>query len=288
MRSMTGYASIEKNGVERDLVVEIRSVNNRYLEVYTNLPSHLTAMEPEIKNLVSSVAARGKVEISIRLREYEEDLIVHVDHRAVNAARKALQTIGEIAGIDRDPTFGEILSFEGVIQTERRREVDRYREEILSVVQDVLERWNQTRSSEGSVTAADIMSHVDRVERAARVFAEHGSEVETIVYRTVREKFRDILGDDVDEQRVYTEAAALVLRHATNEEVVRLRSHIQAFRDLAATDQPMGKRLDFICQEMNREINTVGSKTILPVVQAAVIEAKDAVEAIREQVRNIE
>ena len=288
MRSMTGFAAVEENGTDRSLVVEIRSVNNRYLEVYCNLPSFLSDLEPEIKTRVGAMAARGKVEVTVRLREYRENLAVHVDPRAVEAAREALQEIGRIAGITREPSYADILSFEGVIHTERQQESASYRDEILNVLKEALERWDVTRLREGESTRTDIRKHIERVDHAANVFAEHGPEVEQAIYRAVRDKFREVLGDEADEQRVYAEAAALILRHATNEEVVRLRSHVEAFREVLSSSKPMGKRLDFICQEMNREINTTGSKTILPVVQAAVVEAKDAVEAIREQIRNIE
>lgn len=288
MRSMTGYASLERNGQERELGVEIRSVNSRYLEIHLNLPSFLASLEPEIKGIVSGAAARGKVEISVRLREFRENLEVHVDERAVYAARDALLEIGRLAGIDGRPAYSDILAFEGVIHTERRLDAETYRDEVLEIIGDALKLWNETRSREGAGTQADINRHVTRLEKAVALFAEYAPEVEKTVFRTVRDKFREVLGDTVEEQRVYTEAAALMLRHATNEESARLRSHLEAFRELLGSDQPMGKRLDFVCQEMNREINTTGSKTILPAVQTAVVEAKDAVEAIREQIRNIE
>jgi uncharacterized protein (TIGR00255 family) len=270
-------------------MVEIRSVNNRYLEISVNLPSFLASLEPEIKSRASAVAARGKVEITVRLLERRENLEIHVDHRAVCAARDALTEIGRIAGVDAGITFADILAFDGIVQTERRYDAGEYRDELLGTLDEALTHWNETRVREGQSTARDINSQIARIRESLRVFSAHGKEGEQEIYRSVREKFREILGDDVEEQRVYTEAAALALRHGTNEEEVRLRSHLDAFTEvLAVSGQPIGKRLDFICQEMNREINTTGSKTYLPVVQAAVIEAKDAVESVREQVRNIE
>lgn len=288
MRSMTGYASVENRGVDRDVTVEIRSVNNRYLELFVSLPSYLAGLEPEIKSIVRDAAARGKVEITVRLREHAEDLVVRVDARAVEAARDALHEIGRIAGTGGTPTVQDILGFDGIIQTERRHDVDRSRDEVVLCLRDALVQWNETRSREGEATGSDIQQQLRRVRECATVFADHSAETETQILNTVRDKFRDVLGDEVDEQRVYAEAAALIVKHATNEEIVRLRTHLDAFDELITVDRPIGKRLDFICQEMNREINTTGSKTVLAVVQAAVVEAKDAVEAIREQIRNIE
>lgn len=288
MRSMTGFASVERNGTERDLVIEIRSVNNRYLEVYSNVPTFLADLEPEIKSLVGTVAARGKVEVTIRLREHQEDVVVYVDQRAVEAAREALDEIRRHAKLEGEPSYSDILSFDGVIHSERRHDTSGYQDELLDTLREALRRWDATRVREGEATRVDVQRHVDRIDECVRVFAEHGPKAEKFIFQTVRDKFRDLLGDETEEQRVYTEAAALVLRHAINEEVARLSSHVDALKELLSAPHPTGKRLDFICQEMNREINTTGSKTVLPEVQAAVVEAKDAVESIREQIRNIE
>ena len=288
MRSMTGYGYAEASDSQRDLSIEIRSLNNRYLEVYTSLPSFLNPLEPQIRKAVGAQALRGKIEVQIRLLEHRNDLEIHVDPTAVAAARSALAQIADLAGIDHPPAYRDILEFEGVIQTERRRDPELYREDILHVLAEALAAWNVTRDSEGEVTRGDITHHLDRVRIAATVFAEAAPRVEQLLLDAVRSRFREVLGDDADEQRVYAEAASLMVKHATNEEVVRLRSHVDSFAELLNQDTGVGKRLDFICQEMNREINTTGSKTVLPEVQDAVVEAKDAVEAIREQIRNIE
>ncbi|MFW5693788.1 MAG: YicC/YloC family endoribonuclease [Alkalispirochaeta sp.] len=288
MRSMTGYGYAEASNSERDLSIEVRSLNNRYLEVYTSLPSFLNPVEPEIRKMVGAHARRGKIEVQVRLREYRSDLAIHVDPNAVNAARAALARIAELSGIEQPPTYHDLLEFDGVIHTERQRDPDAYREDILSVLEEALTAWNATRDSEGDITRRDIERHLNRVRAAAATFAESAPRVEQLLLDAVRSRFREVLGSEADEQRVYAEAALLMVKHATNEEVVRLRSHIDSFADLLNQADGVGKRLDFICQEMNREINTTGSKTVLPDVQDAVVEAKDAVEAIREQIRNIE
>jgi uncharacterized protein (TIGR00255 family) len=285
---MTGYGFAETSNADRDLSVEVRSLNSRYLEVYTSLPSFLNPLEPEIKKAVGAQALRGKVEVQIRLREYRSDVEIHVDRNAVDAARNALLQIREIADIDHAPGYRDILEFDGVIQTERRRDAEAYREDILHVLDQALSSWNETRVSEGGVTRNDIERHLHRVRTSATVFADAAPRVEQFVLDAVRSRFREVLGDEADEQRVYAEAAMLMVKHATNEEVVRLQSHVDSFAALLNEEGGIGKRLDFICQEMNREINTTGSKTVLPEVQDAVVEAKDAVEAIREQIRNIE
>jgi len=288
IRSMTGYAYVERTTEERTLSVEIRSVNNRYLEIYPSLPSVLSPLDPEIRRIISGRALRGKVEVGVRLREYDDTIEIHVDRTAARSARAALDEIAAAAGITATPTFSDILAFEGIIHTERPHDLDRYRSVLFPLLDEALVRWDETRVGEGSATVDDIRRQIQRLERSIEVFAAKASEVDAVILQSVRERFREILGDEVEEQRVIAEAAMLAVKHGTNEEMVRLRSHVDTLRTLLDEGGSIGKRLDFVCQEINREVNTTGSKTIFPDVQNAVVEAKDAVEAIREQVRNIE
>lgn len=288
IRSMTGYAFLEQSDDDRTIAIEIRSFNNRYLEIYPSLPSFLSPLEPEIRGIVNDRASRGKIEISIRIREFTNTPVIHVDQGAVAAARHALDRIAESGGIQDSPRFEDILAFEGVVQVERKRDLDNYRDVLFPLLGEALHRWDDTRLSEGATTAEDIQRHLHRMEGAVAVFREKAAETESTIVQAVRDKFRDVLGSDVEEQRVLAEAASLALKHGTNEEMARLRSHIDGMKSLLATGGSVGKRLDFICQEINREVNTTGSKTIFAEVQSAVVEAKDAVESIREQLRNIE
>jgi len=288
MRSMTGFAVAEERNDHRDLAIEIKSVNNRYLDISVGLPSFLMPLEADIKKAVATVARRGKIEVAIRLREYREDVRIHVDEGAVRAAVDALNRIGAVAGIETTPTIGDILRFEGIVQSERLRDPEEYREPIMAVLDRALRDWDQTRRREGAATLVDIRRQLDRLRHAADLFTTAAPEVEQQILDSIRSRFREVLGDEAEEQRIYAEAAAMIIKHSTNEEVVRFRSHIDGFEELLRSDESVGKRIDFLCQEMNREINTTAGKTILPSVQHAVVEAKDAVEAIREQVRNLE
>jgi len=288
MRSMTGFAVAEERNGHRDLAIEIKSVNNRYLDISVGLPSFLMPLEADIKKAVATVARRGKIEVAIRLREYREDVRIHVDEGAVRAAVDALNRIGAVAGIETTPTIGDILRFEGIVQSERLRDPEEYREPIMAVLDRALRDWDQTRRREGAATLVDIRRQLDRLRHAADLFTTAAPEVEQQILDSIRSRFREVLGDEAEEQRIYAEAAAMIIKHSTNEEVVRFRSHIDGFEELLRSDESVGKRIDFLCQEMNREINTTAGKTILPSVQHAVVEAKDAVEAIREQVRNLE
>lgn len=288
MKSMTGYGHAELHTGDRDLTVDLRSVNNRYLDVSVSVPSFLAPLEQEIKARVARHAHRGKVDLYLRLREYSSDVVVHVDRGAVAAAREALAEIASHAGISAEPGYRDILAFEGVIQTETRRDPESFRDDVFTAVDQALEQWDASRRTEGIATRDDITHHLDRLRESLDVFAAAAPQVEARILETVRSRFREVLGNEADEQRIYAEAAMLMVKHATGEEVSRLRGHIQSFAEILEEDGAIGKRLDFVCQEMNREINTTGSKTILSDVQNAVVDAKDAVEAIREQIRNVE
>lgn len=288
IHSMTGYAVVERSDERRTLSIEIRSVNNRYLDVSLQLPSYLAALEREIRSAVGSAASRGKVDLSVRLRERIDAQSVEVDEGAVRAAREALDRVARLAGVSAEPTLADIMAFDGVIATARTRDVEEYRSPVLEVLAEALASWNAQRAREGEATREDIARQLARVRESARVFTTFGPRVETSVFESVRTRFREVLGDEADEQRIYAEAASLIVRYSTNEEMVRLASHLAACETMLRDGGQVGKRLDFLCQEVNREINTIASKTIFPEVQAAVVEAKDAVEAIREQVRNLE
>ncbi len=288
MRSMTGYASAAERNGERDLRVEVRSLNNRYLDISVSMPSFLLPLEAEIKRVVAGVARRGKVEVTIHLREFVDSIEMRVDTAAVGAAIEALNEVARLADIQTAPTVGDVLRFEGIIQPERLRDPESYREALIAVLERALASWDEVRSAEGEATKVDICRQIDRIRDAVDVFLAAAPEVERQIFDAVQSRFRDVLGDEADEQRIYAEAATLIVKHSTNEELVRLQSHLEGFDRLLETNQSVGKRIDFLCQEINREINTTAGKTILPEVQHAVVDAKDAVEAIREQVRNLE
>lgn len=288
MRSMTGYGQSQRSNEDRELAVEIKSVNNRYLEISVTMPGFLGGLEAEIKRAIAAVAVRGKVDVYVRLREYRDAVRYRVDTGAVAAARAALREIGAVAGIEREPEYRDILQFDGIIQIEKERDAEMYRTDLFAVLEEARSQWDDSRRTEGDATARDIREHLGRVATAAAVFADAAPETERLIHEAVAARFRDVLGDEAEEQRVYAEAAMLMVRHATNEEVARLRSHIESFTTVMAEEGSVGKRLDFICQEMNREVNTTGSKTVLASVQDAVVEAKDAIEALREQIRNVE
>ncbi len=285
---MTGYGIVERIFAQREVSVTVRSVNNRYLDVYINAPVTLSPFETEIKKRVSTVAQRGKVEVFVQVREHAPSAMVTVNVDAASLAWQELTRLRESVPISQEPTYADLFAFDGVLERTSSPVPEDLVTDVMLTLDEAVTAWNKSRTAEGDATGEDISNHLQRVIASAQIFARYQADAEQRITEQVRQKFREILGDAVDEQRVYTEIAVLLLRHGTHEEISRLESHIAAFEALLGKDGAVGKRLDFICQEMNREINTTGSKTTIPQVQGAVVEAKDAVEAIREQVRNVE
>ncbi len=288
MTSMTGYGFAESVEDERSVSVEIRSYNNRYLEVVPGLPAHLAALEPEIRSHVSSAIRRGKVDVQVRVREFSSAIDIRLDEHSVATAIELLGRIAQRDGVSGRVTVGDLLQIDGVLTSERRRSVDEVRAHVLRLLDGALNSLNTAREREGAVTRSDIEANFNRIRSFEALFESKGVETERRIIENIREKFSAVVGDEMEESRIYNEAAAFVVKHSTNEELKRLRSHLNLFAMTLESVGPIGKKLDFICQEINREINTMASKALLPEVQHAVIEAKDALESIREQVRNVE
>lgn len=291
MISMTGYGYAERQDEQYSAVVEVKSYNNRYLDVNCSLPGVLSQLETQIRDRIAGVARRGRVEVFIRFRDKEDDLSVSVDQSVVRTYLAALAELRTIAGITEPVQLDHLLSREGVLTSERVVDVDR----AWLVVEPLLERslgeFAESRRAEGIRLAADIQSQLARIDRCVDAFEAHSEEIETTIRVGLQQRFREVFGSEIDENRVLAEVAVQLTRFSINEEIVRLHAHLDSFRDTgfgSGTDVPVGKKLDFLCQELNREINTTGSKSIIVEINQLVVEAKDALENVREQLRNVE
>ncbi|MFW5688258.1 MAG: YicC/YloC family endoribonuclease [Spirochaetota bacterium] len=288
MISMTGYGFAERLDEQLNATVEVKSVNNRYLDVNVTLPGSLGPLEPQVRESVSKHAARGRVDVFIRLRELQEDLEVYVDRSALGGYLRALEELRDVAGIDEPVSVDHVLRFDGVIKSERRQDRDRYWETIGPLLERALEGFVESRTREGEELERDIMGQLARVEAAVEAVAGHEQEIERQVRGNLSDRFRDVVGDAVEESRMLAEVAVQLTRFSINEEIVRLRAHLTGFRTTAKGSGAVGKKLDFLCQEMHREINTIGSKSVVLAISEQVVEAKDALENVREQLRNVE
>jgi uncharacterized protein (TIGR00255 family) len=288
MKSMTGYACREITGEDITLSVEIKAYNSRFLELSVNLPPWLSSLEPRIRDLMSFRIGRGKIEITVRLREHNAKISVSVNTEAALAYQKAVSLLAESLKTGEKPGLSLILGMEGVLEVEKSRDDDRYWKHIEPVLLKAAEEFEAERLREGRHTEADIFSHIGVIEAAVEAVAAQAPALEASIKENLRSRFAELLGNQIDENRVLAETAVLLVKYSISEEISRLSSHLAEFRAETRRNPSPGKKLDFLCQEINREINTIGSKTTVLEVSRAVVDMKDALENVREQLRNIE
>jgi len=288
IKSMTGFAHREIEGAGLRGSIAIKSYNNRYFDLSISLPPYLARLEPRFRDYLAERVVHGKVELNLRVRELDVPVRASADLEAAKAVAGVLRSIGRACGIEEAPRLANILSFEGVVAYERDVDDDglwsRLEPELAACFTD----YEDSRIREGAATRADIQTQLGRITAAADAVRDRVPEIERTVKTQLQGRFKEVMGDAADEGRVLAETASLLMKYTVNEELSRLAAHINSFGRIMDGEEAPGKKLDFLCQEMNREVNTIGSKNILLPVSEAVVELKDALENIREQLRNIE
>lgn len=293
VKSMTGYGRARSTLDKRDITVEVRSVNNRYLDTTVKLPRAYIFAEDAIKQRVQRAVSRGKVDVFVTIDATAADIAaVTVNEPLANAYMAALRTIKALGGDALAGPYSaiDVARFPDVLTVAKADEdLESVGADVCSVAGQALDAFNAMRAVEGKKLAADIGARLDTIEALT-------SEVEKRSPETVKEyreklaaRMQEVLqGACVDEARILTEAAIYADKVAVDEETVRLRSHISQLRDMLASSEPMGRKMDFLIQEVNRESNTVGSKCNDVEIARIVVELKAEIEKIREQVQNIE
>ena len=289
MNSMTGYGYRELVNDNTQVSVEIRSVNSRFLDLTINLPPYLNQLESRFRKLVTEKLVRGKVDIFIHVRDNNSNATVSADTQAALMYRDAIAKVAESLGLKSDDIpLGLIIQQEGVLSVSRDYDVESYWKKIEPVFVDAMDQLLADRAREGENLKRDLLSKLDVLDGCALFFKEWQPKMEAKFRETITKKFAELLGDRVDEKKILEETASMLVKYTINEEIIRLQSHLEAMRKEITDDPVPGKRLDFICQEANREINTIGSKNQFTEVGAMVVNAKDALENIREQSKNVE
>lgn len=288
MTSMTGYSYIEQNTENAVVSVEIKSVNSRFLDLTVNLPPFLNPLESFFRDLVTKKVVRGKVDVFIRVKETESDVEITADTKAAKAYYDAIKKISDSIGYSQEIPIGLIVSQPGVLNSSKNYDAEKYKEMILPVFNSSLDVFVKDRFREGENLKKDLLEKLVKLEECASFFKEWQPKMEAMFKEQITKKFNELLGDNADENRIMTETAAMLVKYTINEEIVRLSSHLEAMKNEINDNPVPGKKLDFICQEINREINTIGSKNQFTEVGAMVITAKDAIENIREQSKNVE
>ena len=291
IKSMTGYGRANKSIDSLNVTVEIKSVNHRYFEFSARYPRIYGFLDEKMKSFVQSKVARGKIECYIQVENLEDDnVVVEVTHSLALVYADALNEISDRYGIDNGINAPSLGRFQDVLLV-RREEADE--EKIWSAVKETAEEavnsFIEMRTVEGEKMKNDISSRADYILENVAFIEKRSPETVKEYNDKLLARMRDVLGDThVEEQRLLTEAAIYADKIAVAEETVRLRSHIDQLRTFLVSEEAIGRKMDFLVQEMNREANTIGSKAQDVEIARRVLEIKSEIEKIREQVHNIE
>ncbi len=291
IRSMTGYGSAKGTVAGFAITIELRSVNNRYLDLGIKLPRGFLFAESEIKNYIQQKVSRGKLDFFLTLDSVESDQTrIRVNSRLAEAYRNAITEIGQNLELPTSVSALDIARFSDVLSLEKE-ELDQaaFLEQLMPLLDTALLDFNAMRSREGEKLAKDLLQKADRIEDMVLAVERQAPNTVSAYRERLEAKLREVLNDTaVAEERVIAEAAIFADRVATDEETVRLHSHLSQFRKMMAEGSPIGRKLDFLIQEFNREANTIGSKCQDSEIAYLVVDLKSEIEKIREQVQNIE
>lgn len=289
--SMTGYGRAGALLHGRDIKVELRSVNARFFEYSSRLPRSCAFLEDKLKKLVATKVSRGKVELSLSIQTVTAaDTVVSVNWSLAQGYRAALDSLIEKMDLKNDVTAGMIARFPEVLtQTAAPTNEDELWQDVQSVALQAVDAFVAMRAVEGEKLKADVAGRLDTIEELVAKI-EQGSAGRVQAYSDkLYARLQELLGDrSIDESRLVTEAAIFADKTAIDEETVRLHSHVAQYREILALDEPVGRKLDFLTQELNRESNTIGSKCQDVAITRLVVELKSEIEKIREQIQNIE
>lgn len=296
-KSMTGYGRAQRLQDGRDVLVEIRAVNHRYYEFSARLPRTCLYLEEKLKRFLNGQVARGKVEVAVTItRPDGKDAQIAVNRSVaegyVNALRALNESLGEGGSLwlNDDISLSSLLRLPDIFTVTKEQEDE---EQIWAIVSEAageaLESFLTMRQAEGERLAADLLQKLSGLEQMLGQIEEIEPGVAESYREKLWQKLSELLADtQIDEQRILTETAIFAEKTAIDEETVRLHSHIAQFRTLLTSGEPVGRKLDFLVQEMNREVNTIGSKAQDLRITRLVVDMKSEIEKIREQIQNIE
>ncbi|NLW79586.1 MAG: YicC family protein [Ruminococcaceae bacterium] len=291
VKSMTGFGRARQILHGREITVEVKSVNSRYFEYYSKLPRSLGFLDDPLKKAVGAVVGRGKAEVHLGIQALEGGgLEILPNLAAANGYYKALTEIARELGLQNDLRASHFSRMNEVFNLRRQEDdEDEMRADVMAVAAEALAIYDAMRRAEGDKLVADVSARLDTVEKlVAQVEAESPGRVARYTEKLAA-RLQEVLADhNVEEARLLTEAAIFADKTAVDEESVRLRSHLEQFRQILAAGGQMGRKLDFLTQEINREANTIGSKCQEVEITRMVVDMKAEIEKIREQIQNLE
>jgi len=288
---MTGYGRAEQDFEEYSIAVEIRSVNSRYLDINFRTPDILSTQEYELKKVVQEFCTRGQLSVRVNLNSPENRWTKPtVDHALLSQYQQILQEMQNTLGIDEQPQLSDYLRLPDVVTFEEDLpDTDVLFARVEGVLKTALNELQGMRQKEGEALKQDFLERLTWLEESLENLQESASENSQTVLESLRSRIDNLLDDvPVDEDRLAQEVAYIADKVDTTEEIVRFQSHIKQFRNLLKDGDSVGKKLNFLLQEMNREINTIGAKSNNSEISHLVVDVKNELERLREQVQNIE
>lgn len=289
MNSMTGYGYRSVSRDDYQIEIEIKGYNNRYLEIASYINSSLSSYEGYITSQVKKVARRGKIELSVKLKVFESEAQVHLDEALFRQYLAAFRRAEEISSLHLNVDASALLEIEDLFSTSCQKNAEVYKDALDEALEGALHDFALSRSREGEETKKDLYRLGRSFEEANERIGRSVLEYEDYFRKLLIEKYEELdLSSRYDETKLLQEIGALLVKYSINEEQNRLKTHIKEYFKLLESCEPVGKKLDFLCQEMNREVNTTASKSQNVSITLETVQMKDDLENIREQIRNIE
>ena len=288
MKSMTGYGHSIYKSSDYILEVEIKSYNNRYLDISHTINPLLSSYETYVDDEIKKTVSRGHLDVSLKLKTLSMPSELVLDENLLTQYKNSIERISTLTGAAL-PDAGFYTTLEGVISNTRTVDQDYYKEGVESATREALAMLDENKKREGEGTKKDLEKLGAKFKASLEIILSKKDEMEEYFRKILLEKYEELLGEKgKDDPRFLSEVAALLVKYSINEECSRLKVHLSEYDKLLESDESVGKKLDFLCQEMNREINTTASKSQMVEINLEVVKMKDALEDIREQARNIE
>lgn len=288
MKSMTGYGHSIYKSSDYILEVEIKSYNNRYLDISHTINPLLSSYETYVDEEIKKTVSRGHLDVSLKLKTLSMPSELVLDENLLTQYKNSIERISSLTGAAL-PDAGFYTTLEGVISNTRTVDQDYYKEGVESAVRESLAMLLENKKREGEGTKKDLEKLGAKFKASLEIILSKKDEMEEYFKKILLEKYEELLGEKgKDDPRFLSEVAALLVKYSINEECSRLKVHLSEYDKLLESNESVGKKLDFLCQEMNREINTTASKSQMVEINLEVVKMKDALEDIREQARNIE
>ena len=291
IKSMTGYGSAKGSVEGLQITVELKSVNNRYLDASVRLPRSFLVAEDTVKSAVQRHISRGKVDVCVSVDSTEAgDMTVKVNEALLKGYLDALQHIAEEYDLPNDATAMAVSRFPDVLSVEKKDlDADAISAGILAVTEQALNDFDAMREREGAKLRDDVLSRLETIDALVSTVERESPRTVAAYRERLEAKMAEVLGSaGIDENRILAEAAIFADHIAVDEETVRLRSHMSQLRGMVNGSSPTGRKIDFLIQEFNREANTIGSKCQNSDIAHTVVDLKSEIEKIREQIQNIE